>query len=86
MIRKAFALLGAAILLVLGFVFSVVVVSVIAVLGLAACGYFWWKTRRLRSEMREHAADADAIEGEVIVVQEETARLKVDRSDDPPKQ
>jgi hypothetical protein len=81
---KFFALVLGAVLLVLGLMFSVVLLAVVAVLGLAAWGYFWWQTRALRKAMREQAAGAAAsrdgtgdgmmggrvIEGEAVVVEE----------------
>ncbi|MCX7146673.1 MAG: hypothetical protein NT042_10840 [Sulfuritalea sp.] len=53
MLRNAFALLTGTILLVLGFMFSVILFAVIAVLGLALWGYVRWKTRKLRRTMQE---------------------------------
>lgn len=78
---KLLALLAGAVLLVLGFMFSVVILAIVAVVGLAAFGWFWWKTRELRRVMREQAAqaaaaraevipDGEIIEGEAIVVEE----------------
>ena len=69
-IRNLFALLVSTILLVLGLLFSVVIISAIAVLGLAAWAYFWWKTRKLRKTMREQAPDGMVIDGEASVVEE----------------
>ena len=45
-------LLGAA-LLVVGFMFSLVALAVVAVGAVLAGTWFWWKTRALRREMRE---------------------------------
>lgn len=67
---KAVALIVGAILLVLGFVFSLVLLAIIAVAGLAAFGYFWWKTRELRKTMREQAPGGQVIEGEAVIVEE----------------
>jgi hypothetical protein len=67
-------------LLVVGFMFSLVVFSILLVTGLIAGGYWWWKTRDLRRELRarmdqmaqqaQGTQDAQAggriIEGEVI--------------------
>ena len=78
MFRNLIALLAAAILLVLGFIFSVVALVVIAVLGLAVWAYLWWKTRELRRVMRQHAADGQVIEGEAIVVEESTVTTEHD--------
>lgn len=62
-------LVGAA-LLVLGVMFSVVLLAVLAVAGLAAWGYFWWKTRKLRRALRERPPGGQVIEGEAVIVQE----------------
>ena len=74
LLGKLFALVIGAILLVLGFMFSVVLLAVVAVAGLGAWGYFWWKTRALRKAMREHRPGGDecghVIDGEAIVVEE----------------
>ncbi len=81
---KAIALILGAILLVLGFVFSLVLIAIIAVAGLAAFGYFWWKTRELRKVMREQPPGGRVIDGEVVVVEEyvETGQEVLPR--DPP--
>ena len=76
MIRNVFALLTAAILLILGFIFSVVVLAIIAGLGLALWAYLWWKTRKLRRAMQEQAAGGQVIDGEAIVVEEYRAGTK----------
>jgi membrane protein implicated in regulation of membrane protease activity len=71
---KALAVVFGTILLVLGFMFSLVLFAVIAVVGLAAFGYFWWKTRALRKAMREQAPRTESggqvIEGEAVIVEE----------------
>jgi len=71
-LRKAFALLAGAILLILGFMASVVVFAIVAVLGLALWGYVWWKTRKLRQTMQAQAPGGQVIDGEAIVVEEYT--------------
>ena len=43
---------GAA-LLVAGFIFSLLILSVIAVVALVVWAWFWWKTRALRRHLRE---------------------------------
>jgi hypothetical protein len=73
---KALAFVTGAILLALGFMFSIVLVAVVAVVGLAVGAWFFWKTRHLRKAMREAGAmrtpapDGNVIEGEAIVVEE----------------
>ncbi|MEZ5627457.1 MAG: hypothetical protein R3E34_08025 [Rhodocyclaceae bacterium] len=57
----------------LALVFSVVVFAVVLTVGAAVWGWFWWKTRSLRKQMREaqanqpgRAQEGLVIEGEVI--------------------
>ena len=71
MLRNAFALITGAILLALGFMFSLVLFAVIAIVGLALWGYVRWKTRKLRRTMQERApSNGHVIDGESIVVKE----------------
>jgi hypothetical protein len=60
-------------LLIVGLTFSLVLVAVIAVLGLVAWIYFYWKTRAVRKALREAAQDRSIIEGEATVVHEQEA-------------
>ena len=61
-------------LLVLGLMFSVVLIVAAAIAGLVIWGWFWWKTRALRRQMRERMdmpfghvqPEGRIIEGEVI--------------------
>ena len=76
MIRNLLALLTAVILLIVGFMFSVVVFATMAVLGLTVWIYLMWKTRKLRRAMQEQASDGQVIEGEAIIVEEHRARAK----------
>jgi membrane protein implicated in regulation of membrane protease activity len=77
MLRTAFALLSGVILLVLGFMFSVILFAVIAFLGLALWGYLAWKTRKLRRAMREQASsNGQVIDGEAVVVEEYSVTTK----------
>ncbi len=77
LLQKLLALLVGATLLILGFMFSVVVLAVVAVLGVIGFGYFWWKTRALRKAMRERSPaavfdeEAVIIDGEARVVEGE---------------
>jgi Flp pilus assembly protein TadB len=72
------ALVGVA-LLVTGFVFSLVILSVVAMLALTIGAWFWWNTRALRRHLGEQlqrqqqrrtedsqAREGVTIEGEVI--------------------
>lgn len=40
-------------LLAAGFIFSLLIIAIIAVIGLAAWAYLWWKTRALRRHLSE---------------------------------
>ena len=57
--------LGAA-FLILAFMFSLVVLVVAVTGGLLAWAYLWWKSRKLRQQIREQPAGMRIIEGEVI--------------------
>ncbi|WP_374337012.1 hypothetical protein [Methyloversatilis sp.] len=76
---KLFAIIAAGGLLVLGLMFSVVIVAVAAVGGVLFWGWMWWRTRDLRRRMRDQmdnpmhtpfgdvpASGGRVIEGEVI--------------------
>lgn len=86
MLRNVLGLLTGVVLLILGFMFSVVILAVIAVLGLAVWGYLWWKTRKLRRAMQEQAPDGQVIDGEAIVVEEYRVTTKNVLPGDPPRQ
>lgn len=66
------AVLGVTVL-VLGLMFSVVLLAVLVAAGLAVWGYLWWKTRAIRRILREGQAPADAddrvFDGEATVVE-----------------
>lgn len=69
---RLLSLVAGAVFVVLAFMFSLVALAVIVVLGLLAWLYFRWKTRGLRRAMRERPADGHVIDGEAVVVAEET--------------
>ncbi|MCM2289932.1 MAG: hypothetical protein NDI67_12970 [Sulfuritalea sp.] len=70
LLTKVLAALAGAVLLVLGFMFSLVILALAVVAGVAVWGWFWWKTRELRKAMQQRPADGHVIEGEAIVVNE----------------
>jgi len=76
LIKNLLTLLTGAILLILGLVFSVVAITVIAVLGLLAWGYVWWKTRNLRQAMQQQSTGGRIIEGEATVLADEDSRIE----------
>lgn len=84
MLRNAFTLVAGGVLLVLGLVFSAVLIAVVAVLGLAAWGYLRWKTRKLRRTMAEPPPEGQVIEGEAVVVEESRYSTKDIPRGDPP--
>ncbi len=87
-LAQALALVVGAILLVLGFMFSLVLLAVFVAVGLMLGAWFFWKTRHVRKAMREAGAmrnppaHGDVIEGEAVIVEEyrvsETAVLPDD--------
>lgn len=76
LLGQILALITALILLVLGFMFSLVLLAVFVAVGLIVGAWFFWKTRHLRKAMREAGATGNSptaghvIEGEAIVVEE----------------
>lgn len=79
--KAASAVIGLTVL-VLGLMFSVVLLAVLVVAGLAAWGYVWWKTREIRRILREQQAPAAAndrvFEGEATVVETEEQVTRID--------
>jgi hypothetical protein len=70
-------------LLALGLTFSVVLLAVLLVAGLAVWGYLWWKTRAIRRILREGqvptaAANGDVFEGEATVVETQAQVVPID--------
>ena len=69
--KKLVTLISGVVLLLLGLMFSVVVLVGVVVVGLLVLGYLWWKTREIRRVMREAPVNrqgGDVIEGEAGVV------------------
>jgi hypothetical protein len=74
-LKKLVTLVGGAVLLVLGLMFSVVVLTGLVIVGLMVWGYLWWRTRDIRRVLRQTQAPidvpgGDVIEGEAVVVDE----------------
>ena len=65
---------GAVVIAILAFMFSLAALAVVAVGGALLGGWLWWKTRAVRQQVREQMArpanlrpaDGYVIEGEVI--------------------
>ncbi len=86
LLGTALAMLAGAMLLVLGFTFSLLILAAAAVIGVLGFGYLWWKTRALRKHIRQQVdyrarhgtttppMDSDAPDGDIIegeVIREE---------------
>lgn len=82
---KILAVIAGLALLVLGFMFSLVILALIAVAGLAMWAYVWWKTRELRKAMKQRPAGGHVIDGEAIVVDESRSTLIVNDVELPEK-
>ena len=82
--QKIVAGIAGAGLFVLALMFSVVLFAVVVTVGLVVWGYVWWKTRKLRKQMREHprAAEGMILEGE-IVREGESEDMQDERKDRP---
>ena len=79
LLTRILTVLGGVILLVVGLMFSLVILAAVAVAGLAAWGWFRWKTRELRKAMKQRPAGGHVIDGEAIVVDESrSARIVID--------
>jgi Flp pilus assembly protein TadB len=78
LLRKLLTLVMAVAVLALVVMFSVVLLTVLVVVGATAWAYLWWKTRTLRKQMRDmprnemhwdaKRSDDAMFEGEVIRV------------------
>ncbi len=77
-----------AVVLIAALMFSLVFFAVVAVLGVCAWGYFWWKTRELRRRIKdqmqnppfeqptvEPEGEGEIIEGEAVRVVDEKNRI-----------
>jgi len=96
LIAKVGAIVIGGALLVGGLIVSIAFFAVALAVALIAFGYFWWKTRAIRRQMREHlhaqahkgseSISADVIEGVVLSRTErhETARPQRDVVDGRP--
>jgi uncharacterized membrane protein YqiK len=75
-LKKLVTLVSGVVLLLLGLMFSVVILVGVVVVGLLVWGYLWWKTREIRRVMREAPVNrqgGDVIEGEAVVVDDSGA-------------
>lgn len=92
---KLFSIVVGVILLIAGFMFSLVFLAVVVAVGLGVWIWFWWKTRKIRQQMREHSSQREqppqptsrggqVFEGEAVIVEEETTRVTSNRSPESP--
>lgn len=58
------------------FLFSVVFFAVAFVIAVLFVGFFFWKTRHLRKQMRQRFDQRDVIEGELIRTPEQVVSRK----------
>jgi Flp pilus assembly protein TadB len=58
LIGGIFAFAGSAVLIILGFTFSLLILAVAAAVGILGFGYLWWRTRALRRQLREQMTTA----------------------------
>lgn len=67
---NALRLTVVAVLLVLAFTLSLLFLAVVVAAGLLVWGYLWWRTRKLRGELRRQMSEAPpggrVIEGELV--------------------
>lgn len=69
LLARLLALILSAAFMVFAFMFSLVAVAIVAVIGIVLGGWLWWKTRRLRQQLREAQIKAGtaAAPGEQII-------------------
>jgi uncharacterized protein YneF (UPF0154 family) len=87
-IRKLAAVVATVAAISLAFMFSVVVISIVLVVGTIAWGYLWWKTRELRKQMRNFPPPNMQMENEVFRDEESKGVViegEVIRVDETPK-
>jgi len=66
LLGNVLAFAASVILLVVGVMFSLLILAIAAIVAMGILGYLWWKTRELRQRMREHPPGGRVIEGESI--------------------
>jgi hypothetical protein len=59
-LQRALAMIGGLIVAVVALSVSIVAVALLAVVGSLVFGYYWWKTRDLRRELKARMASAQA--------------------------
>ena len=74
MLRNFLSLLIGIVFLILGVMFSVVALAIVAILGLAFGAYLTWKKRKLGSVLKQQTMDNQVIEGEATIVEDDVSR------------
>lgn len=83
LLAKGLTLLITTALLVLGFMFSLLLVAFAVAAAVLAWGYLWWRTRQLRRRFREQAQGAPRPEaGGGTVFEGEAVRVDADAEDE----
>jgi len=73
MLRNLLSLLIGIVFLILGVMFSVVALAIVAILGLAFWAYLTWKKRKLGSVLKQQTMDNQVIEGEATIVDDDVS-------------
>ena len=73
MLRNFLSLLIGIVFLILGVMFSVVALAIVAILGLAFWAYLTWKKRKLGSVLKQQTMDNQVIEGEATIVEDDVS-------------
>lgn len=73
MLRNFLSLLIGIVFLILGFMFSVVALAIVAILGLAFWAYLTWKKRKLGSVLKQQTMDNQVIEGKATIVEDDVS-------------
>jgi membrane protein implicated in regulation of membrane protease activity len=73
MLRNFLSLLIGIVFLILGVMFSVVALAIVAILGLAFWAYLTWKKRKLGSVLKQQTMDNQVIEGEATIVDDDVS-------------
>ena len=68
-------LLGLIMVVVLGLVLLALMLTVLLPITLIIGIYLWWKTRKIRKQMREQTPSGTIIEGEIITREKEQETL-----------
>ena len=82
-LRKIAGVVVTIVVAIIALMFSAVFFTVIAVLGLIAWAYLWWKTREVRKQMRDLAEQSQSVMREQSASNDEVFEGEVIRVVDP---